>query len=261
MDNEPARNAGPGMPPLRRSSARALHEQLSDRLRAEFGSDYAVGDQVPTEEEIGRAYDLSRVTVRRAIQTLVDQGVLVRRQGKGTFIAPPRPRIVYAIDRFGPFLDAFPPGEPVKVRLLHFARSTDKALGAVFDDARSGVLVYERLYHTAGTPHALLRIALPMRLGDSVSRADAASMGVYQILREKLRVAPVRADFRVSSELPTAKLARALRVSSTTPLMVLERVSHDRSGRPIEQSIHYLLPEVYKLSVSVAAPGSDTARR
>ena len=254
MTDESAQNAGPGVPPLRRASPRALHEQLSDRLRTEFRSTCAVGDQVPTEEEIGHAYGLSRVTVRRAVQTLVEQGLLIRRQGKGTFIAPPRPRIVYAIDRFGPFLDAFPQGEAVKVKLLAFAKTTSADAAAVFGDDKSNLpLVYERLYQTAGTPHAFLRIALPKRLGERVKRADAASMGVYRILREKLGVAPVRADFRVSSELPDARLARLLRISGSTPLMVLHRISYDRDGDPIEQTIHHLLPEVYELSVSVEA--------
>ncbi len=245
----------PILPPLRRASPRALHEQLSDRLRAEFVSAYAVGDQVPTEEEIGRLYNLSRVTVRRATQTLVDQGILIRRQGKGTFVAPRRPRIIYAIDRFGPFLDAFPPEETIKVKLLAFAMAEEKGLATVFgDDQSRPALIYERLYHSAGVPHALLRIALPKRLGKRVRRADAASIGIYQILRDKLKVAPIRADFYVSSELPSAKLARTLQISGSTPLMVLERISYDREGKPIEQTIHHLLPEVYKLSVSVGTP-------
>jgi GntR family transcriptional regulator len=254
MVDEPGQHAGPDIPPLRRASPRALHEQLSDRLRAEFRSAYAVGDQVPTEEEIGQAYGLSRVTVRRAVQTLVEQGALIRRQGKGTFIAPPRPRIVYAIDRFGPFLDAFPKDEAVKVKLLAFAITTDADAAAVFASDKSGpTLVYERLYHTGGAPHAFLRIALPQRLGERVKRTEAASMGVYRILREKLGVAPVRADFRVSSELPDARRARLLKISGSTPLMVLHRISYDRDGDPIEQTIHHLLPEVYELSVSVEA--------
>ncbi len=236
---------------LSRDNMRALHEQLSDRLRAEFTATYRAGDQIPTEEEIGRRYQLSRVTVRRAIQTLVDFGVLIRRQGKGTYLAHQNPRVVYEIDRLGPFMAAFAAsGEDVTARLIGFNWVTGNEVPAQFEGDESA-LVYERLYETEGTPHAMLRISLPGRFGDKVTRADVAAMGVYQILQEKLGIPPVRASFYISSELPDASQARLLRISPTTPLLLLERVSYDANDKAIEHTVHHLLPEVYKLSVNV----------
>lgn len=237
---------------LTRETARPLHEQLSDRLRAELLFTYRAGDQIPTEEAIGDTYGLSRVTVRRAIQTLVESGTLIRRQGKGTFVAPPKPRIICEIDRLGPFMAAFADSkENVSVRLFDFAWVMGEQVPAKFEGHESA-LIYNRVYETDGTPHASLRIALPGHLGEKVSRGDAAKMGIYQILQEKVRVIPWRANFLISSELPDGQLAERLRVSPTTPLLVLERVSFDKNGNVIEQTIHHLLPEVYKLSVNVA---------
>lgn len=236
---------------LSRDNVRALHEQLSDRLRAEFEATYRAGDQIPTEEEIGRRYQLSRVTVRRAIQTLVDFGVLIRRQGKGTYLAHQKPRVVYEIDHLGPFMAAFASsGDKITASLIDFNWVTGKDVPAIFA-GQDSALVYDRLYETEGTPHALLRISLPGRFGDKVTRADAASMGVYQILQDRLGVPPVRASFYISSELPDASQARRLRVSPTTPLLLLERISYDAADNAIEHTVHHLLPEVYKLSVNV----------
>jgi GntR family transcriptional regulator len=238
---------------LRREDPRALHEQLSTRLRAEFLSAYSPGHQIPTEEAICQTYNLSRVTVRRAIQTLVDQGLLIRRQGKGTFLAQPRPRITYEIDRLGPFMDAFAAsGEQVTARLVGFDWGDESRVPACFAPAKS-VLLYERVYETAGSPHGCLQIALPAHLGEQVSRADAASKGVYTILRE-MGVEPHRASFNISSELPDQALAARLGVSLTTPLLSLERISFDAKGQALERTLHHLLPEVYKLSVNVRAP-------
>jgi GntR family transcriptional regulator len=123
---------------------------------------------------------------------------------------------------------------------------------ACFAPAKS-VLLYERVYETAGSPHGCLQIALPAHLGERVSRADAASKGVYKILRE-MGVEPHRASFNISSELPDQALAARLGVSLTTPLLSLERVSFDIKGQAIERTVHHLLPEVYRLSVNVRAP-------
>ncbi len=242
---------GKASSPLRRRSARTLYEQLSDRLSAKYGVVYRAGDQIPTEEEIRRAHGVSRVTVRRAIQTLVDRGLLIRRQGKGTFVTGSRSRIVYPIDRFAPFTEALSAAEePVRARLLDFGWVGASAAGA--GDGVGVCLVYERLYEGAdGAPHALLRIMLPAEIGEKVSRAEAASMGIYQILEERIGVCPQRAEFHISSDLPDAALASKLQVSPSTPLLILDRKSFDRRGGMVERTIHHLHPQVYQLSVRV----------
>ena len=241
---------------LRRGDPRALHEQLSARLRTEFIAVSPPGQQLPTEETICQTYNLSRVTVRRAIQTLVDQGLLIRRQGKGTFIAAPRPHITYEIDRLGPFMDAFASsGEQVTAHLVDFYWGTGKQVPECFAPAKS-VLLYERLYETGGSPHGFLQIAIPPHLGERISKADTKCIGVYQILRERLGVEPYRASFNISSALPDHVLAGRLGISPTTPLLSLERISYDAAGAALERTIHYLLPEVYKLSVNVQAKPS-----
>ncbi|RTL55223.1 MAG: GntR family transcriptional regulator [Bradyrhizobiaceae bacterium] len=243
---------------LRREDPRALHEQLTTRLRGEFLSAYSPGHQIPTEEAIGQTYNLSRVTVRRAIQTLVDQGLLIRRQGKGTFLAQPRPRITYEIDRLGPFMDAFATSdEKVNAHLVDFYWGTEKQVPSCFAPAKS-VLLYERLYETGGNPHGFLQIAIPAHLGEHISRADTACIGVYQILKEKIGIEPYRATFNISTELPDQILAARLGVSSGTPLLSLERISYDAKGEALERTLHHLLPEVYRLSVNVHARHSQT---
>jgi GntR family transcriptional regulator len=240
---------------LRRRSARALHEQLTDRLRCEYIATYRAGDQIPTEEEIQREHGVSRVTVRRAIQTLVERGVLIRRQGKGTFVAGARPRIIYPLDRFGPFMETLAAaGELFRTTLLDVRWVENPPAPDGLGSGRR--LVYERLYETAdGTPHALLRIRLPADLGERIDRDDAAAMGIYQILRKRFAIEPVRAQFEISSELPAVALARKLRVSPSTPLLILDRRSFDRRGAVVEETTHYLLPEFYKLQINVGSAG------
>ena len=216
---------------LRRGDPRALHEQLSARLRTEFVATHPPGEQLPTEEAICQTYGLSRVTVRRAIQTLVDQGLLIRRQGKGTFIAPPRPHITYEIDRLGPFMDAFAAsGEQVTAHLVDFYWGTEKQVPECFAPAQS-VLLYERLYETGGTPHGFLQIAIPPHLGERISKADTACLGVYQILRERLGVEPYRASFNISSALPTLQSllhARGSAVDQRVNRRFLSRLERSR---------------------------------
>ena len=117
-------------------------------------------------------------------------------------------------------------------------------------------LIYDRLYTTAGIAHALNRITLPGDLGEAVTPGHAETMGIYQILREVLGIAPARAEFAIVSELPDAVLARQLCISPSTPLLILDRISFDAGGRAIERTRHHLLPDVYRLTFGLSAEGT-----
>ena len=76
---------------LRTDSASPLYRQLMQRIRADIASGvYAVHSRIPSEAELGAAYQVSRVTVRKALAELTREGLLRRMQGKGTFVCAPR---------------------------------------------------------------------------------------------------------------------------------------------------------------------------
>ena len=238
-----------------RESARALHEQLADQLRSHLLAGHGIGEQVPTEEDLTKTFGVSCVTVRRAVQTLVSQGILIKRQGKGTFLVRTKPQIVHPIDRLAPFVETFMAhGEAVETRLLDFRWLDGPELPHSFKEAGSA-LTYSRLYISSGTAHAVTRIVMPKDLGEQVTRADARTRPVYEILQEKLGVSLSRADHIVGCEVPDAKLARDLGVSPSTFMLVVERTTYDGAERPVVTTTHYLRPDVYKLSVSVSTKG------
>ena len=77
---------------LRAESASPLYVQLMERIRLDILQGvYPVGDQIPPEHELEGRYGVSRVTVRRALQELTGEGLLERKQGKGTFVSLPKP--------------------------------------------------------------------------------------------------------------------------------------------------------------------------
>ncbi len=76
--------------PIQRHGSTPLWLQLKHALRDLITFDLRPGDQIPTEAQLCDAHSLSRVTVRQAITSLVDEGLLERRQGRGTFVLSPR---------------------------------------------------------------------------------------------------------------------------------------------------------------------------
>lgn len=245
-------------PELERDSDRSLYEQIIDSLRLQLLTQMAPGDQVPTELELVNRFSVSRSTVRKALQQLVDEGVLTRRQGKGTFIARAIPKIVHSIDRLAPFMDTFKKvGEDVETRIIRFDWHEGQGLPEPLATWDRPVLTYDRLYVSRGVPHAVARVDLPNHIGRRVTLADLEQHPIYDVLTRKLKMEPARAEFLVSCRQPSPEMSQTLELSQSTLLLVLERISYDRGDAPIEHTTHFLRPDVYQLSVSL----DDLAQR
>ncbi len=246
------RSATRRAPALERDSARALYEQIADRLRQQLQEDVEPGGQVPTEESLTELFQVSRSTVRKAIQRLVDEGVLVRQQGKGTFVARPVPQIVHPIDRLAPFIDTFRRyGEDVSTEVTQFVWLHEPELPKELAAWERPVLCFERRYLSGGVPHAITRIQLPRPIGARITRAEVDARPVYDILQKKLRLQLTQAKFLVSCRQPSPSIAAALEVSPSSFLLVLDRITRDQTGEPVETTTHLLRPDVYKLSVEL----------
>ena len=188
---------------LERGSARALYEQLCDQLRAYLVETADAGAKLPTEESLMQTFSVSRSTVRKAVQRLVDEGVLIRRQGKGTFVARAIPKIVHSIDRLAPFFETFKQaGELLETNVIDFSWEQTPDLPQILGSWERPVLGYKRLYVSSGVPHALTQVYVPLKIGRRMSRADVEQMPIYEILRKRARTRS-RAR-RISRELPRA---------------------------------------------------------
>jgi GntR family transcriptional regulator len=234
---------------LERESDRSLYEQIADRIRQQS---LAAGEQFPTEAELVERYAVSRSTVRKAMQQLVHEGVLTRRQGKGTFIARPMPKIVHPIDRLAPFIDTFgKAGEDIQTRLISFGWTPTPDLPQALAAWERPVLSYQRLYVSRGIPHAVTHVDLPRNIGRRLSEADVEAHTAYDALGRKLGISLAKSDFLVTCRQPSQALSQTLEVSQSTSLLVLERITRDADGNPVEYTTHYLRPDVYQLSVAL----------
>ncbi len=236
---------------LERDSERSLYEQLRDRIREHLGHLH-VGAQVPTEAELTEQFAVGRATVRKALQHLVDEGVLVRRRGKGTFIAHSVPKIVHAIDNVAAFMDTFQKnGENVFTKLIDFGWLQSAQLPDKLQAWRYPLLQFHRLYISGGIPHALTRVLMPHDVGRDVTSADVEVHRLYHVLRGKLGLDLACSEFLVSCKQPSLKVCQLLDLSPSTFLLVLDRITRDKKGCPVEMTTHYLRPDVYQLSVKI----------
>lgn len=213
--------------------------ELAESLRTRIAlGDVGPGGAIPSEAELGSHYGASRVTVRRALEVLRDEGLVRSRKGAGWFVAVDPVR--QALGRF-PTVEAALRGAGVeasrRVLEFRFAESPPETARALGLRARSEVLHVRRLTLAAGRPFALVAVWLPADVGALVSRAEVERSTFYDLLPAKgVPLGGVSQTIgAVGADRSAAKL---LGVRGGMPLLACRRVTRRADGSPVIASEH-----------------------
>jgi GntR family transcriptional regulator len=191
------------------------------------------GDALPSERDLALKVDVSRVTVRKAVQQLVHDGVLIQRHGSGTFVAPQSQRVEQSLSQLTSFTeDMARRGMSVRAEWLDRGLYPPSPEETVILGLSSGDLVARigRLRLTGDTPLAIERAALSAEI---LPHPDAVAGSLYAHL-EKSGNRPVRAIQRIRAANLGAADARLLDVPAGAASLNIERISYLASGRVIE---------------------------
>jgi GntR family transcriptional regulator len=219
----------PVFAPLYKQIQRLLLEGLK-------AGEWKPGAVIPSETELASRYQVSQGTVRKAIDDLVGENLLVRRQGKGTFVATHHaPHAQYRFLRLLP--DSGEP-RPARSRFLECRRQRAPADVAARLGLRAGasVVLVRRLLTFGEAPVVHDEIWLPARLfrGLTFDRLASYTGPLYGLFETEFGVAMVRADERLRAVLADARNAELLRVDPGSPLLLVERLSFTWGDRPVE---------------------------
>jgi len=233
-----------------RRSPVPLYYQLSQQLENAIQSgELKPGDRVDTEVELAARYGLSRPTVRQAIQELVTKGLLVRRRGVGTQVVNAHLR--RPVELTSLYDDLVRANHLPSTRVLTLEhRPAPQAVAVELSVPTRSVLLYvERLRFDGGKPLAIMRNWLPVDLAP-LTVEDLEATGLYDLLRRSgvhIRVA----NQRIGASAATSAEARALKTKAGAPLLTMERISFDHSGRAIEYAHHSYRADVYQFETTL----------
>jgi len=214
-----------------------LYRQIRDRLVSGLQTgEWKPGEAIPSEVELAGRYGVSQGTVRKAIDALAAEHLLVRRQGRGTFVASHQEqRAQFRFLRLRP-----DEGEPVQPssRFLECRRLRAPVEIARALELRAGetVVMIRRLLEFGGVPTVLDEIWLPGALfrGLTAERLNAYTGPLYGLLETEFGTRMIRASERVRAVPAAAAEAGVLGVPAGEPLLMVERVSYTYGDRPVE---------------------------
>jgi GntR family transcriptional regulator len=238
---------------LRRESSYAMYQQLADHLADQIRTGrYRPFDRLPTELELSDEFRVSRITVRQAIGRLLAQNLVVRKQGKGTFVAGPAVRHDLQ-GRKGIIEELRSQGIDPQTKLLEFGSvEPTEQIRRRFGEAGALTRI-RRLYSVNGAPFAVTTTHLPAEVG-RLSWETVEAHPVYDILEKFLGIAIGRVDLGVRAEAAGPDLARLLKTRSRAPLLVFDRVSRCTAGVPREHTLYWSRSENYEFSLQTEGP-------
>lgn len=207
-------------------SGRPRHEQISDWLRDQIEQGaYESDEQLPSEKELGERFDVSRVTVRRALQTLENEDYIYRRQGLGSFVK--ERRATQGLVRLTDFAqDMAQAGLNASSTVEHRAPESPPPDVAVrLDTDASKVMRLDRLRLGDGVPVAFDQTWLPLFYTQLLEGHDLEHETIYQVLETEYDLPILRGRYRITAANADAAVAESLEVEEGRALLLIERLS------------------------------------
>jgi GntR family transcriptional regulator len=218
-------------------SFQPLYQQIKALMtQSLISGEWAPGEAIPSEMELAARFGVSQGTVRKSIDELAAENIVVRRQGKGTFVATHSEEVVKL--RFLRLVAADGSKELLDNQLLSCESSKASAGIARMLEIRTGSKVIEikRLLLFSSKPLILDRIILPAApfKGITAERIEAFNGSMYRMYETQMGVRMVRAEERLTAVGADVETAAALGLNQGTPLLSIERVSYTYGDKPME---------------------------
>lgn len=193
------------------------------------------GDSILSERELSEMFSISRMTVRQALLELVNEGKLIREQGRGTFVAQPKiDQGLYKLTSFSEDMVSrgLKPGAyVVDVDVTTPPSSVGQVLGL---EEKSKTVILTRVRLADEKPMALETTHLPVDRFPELAHESFEGVSLYRLLSERYGVAPARASQTIEVGMPTAREINLLQVRADIPMMLIKRVTFDSDGHPFE---------------------------
>jgi GntR family transcriptional regulator len=236
----------------------SLPQSCADAIAAAItAGDYAPGAQLPAEEQMASNLGVSRATLRDALRQLQDRGLIIRRHGRGTFVAkrPIRKDLnrnfgITAMIQSG----GYRPGtRGLELRNETADRDLAQSLGLSPGDP---VTILERVRLADDRPVVWSRDAMPRRFLNVAEAMSADDASLYGLLFKLHQVTVHRGVAELSPKLASAALAERLQVKRGAPLLYIKQVDYDGSGTPVLCSVEYHVSDWISFTLERVGPGA-----
>lgn len=235
------------MQEINKNSPLPLYYQLKEIiLKAIKEDEFTSGDRLPSERELAEYHNISRMTVKKAVDILVDNGYLYRKQGSGTFITDYRES--YSIS---PLLSFSREMEKKNLnystKILDFKKTKNKEVAVKMNLAPdTDLLSIERLRSIEDKPFLLEKSYLALKNFSNLKRSDLENSSLYKLFKEKFKYKLKKAEAEVEAVIFNSEIAAKMQLKEATLGLYFEQYSQNQENEIIEYTSAYYRNDNYK---------------
>ncbi|MDC0127379.1 GntR family transcriptional regulator [Methylophilaceae bacterium] len=214
-----------------------LYIQVKKRITESLvNAEWSPGQSIPSEMELARKYNVSQGTVRKAIDDLSADKILIRRQGKGTFVSTHNEENIQL--RFLRLTEKSGNKEKLENKLISFEKekASNQIAKALAINTSSTLISIKRLLTFNGKPLILDFIKIPAISfrGLSAEKVIEKNGSMYRMYETDFGIQMLRADEKIKAVAANNESSSMLNVSENAPLLSVERLSYTYDDKPIE---------------------------
>ena len=224
------------LPQLTHGSFIPLYRQIQQRLLDQIRSGaLKPGESIPSAQEIAATLGVSQMTVRQAIKSLCELGVVYSRQGKGTFVSGIKlEKDFRQVLSFSEDMKARGTMPRSKVLAFEIQQPSPEVIEALRLRAGEKIIHLKRIRQANSVPMGIETSSLPLRACPDLLEKFDPRHSLYEVLSERYGINMFVADEVAEAGLADAEVARLLRIAEGSPVFFFTRISYLQDGQPIE---------------------------
>lgn len=235
-------------------SYKPLYKQLKEKILQDISDQiYRPGDKIPSQNELAKLYEVSRVTVKQALNELIYSGILSTQKGKGTFVKD-LPFNKYTNNRLEGFTESIEKiGYKAYTKVVDVtAIEANKYLATKLQvEIGHPIILLKRIRMINGVPMSLDISYLNKSMISNIefTKEFLENKSLYRLLREKANIKFSYAEEKINAVLSDVETSELLKISKGEPILFIKRKTYTRDNIPIEFCENYVRSDAYNIVI------------
>ncbi|CCU80516.1 regulatory protein GntR, HTH:UbiC transcription regulator-associated [Halanaerobium saccharolyticum subsp. saccharolyticum DSM 6643] len=235
------------MKEINKNSPLPLYYQLKESiLKAIKNEEIVVGEKIPSERELAEYHNISRMTVKKAVDILVNNDYLIKKQGRGTFVSNYKES--YSISPLSSFTKEMEKkGLNYKNKILDFSKIKDKKIAKKLNFKENDEFFkFERLRLIENKPFLLEKTYLSTKKIANLKQEDLKNNSLFKLIKNKYNIKLKNAEAEIEAVILNDQVAKKMKVKEGMLGLYFEQISRDENDEIIEYTSAYYRNDNYK---------------
>lgn len=224
-------------------------------IKALENGEWDVGEFIPSERELSEKFNVSRITIRKALGNLIGEGLLKKVKGRGTLVAEPRIEEHLFNKLIGVYEDLLEKGYKVTNKIIDFSKTTPEGFIAKYLNLNSTdeVFIIERLRFIGSEPYQHTMTYIPEKIFPNFDYRDLINGSLYKLFEEKYGLRIYRIRRIIEADIASTKDIELFKLKKCSSIMSFRNITYIKNNIPVEFSFNRIRGDRTRFEIELSS--------